>query len=308
MSSPLPTADAEATLRLRGIALYSLAMLLFSCTDACAKYAGQFVPVMEVVWLRFLVQVLLAALVFQPWRAIALYKTRRPVMQFLRGLFLAGSTIFNFLAIHELPLDMTMSIGFSAPFITAALAGPLLGEWAGPRRWAAILVGFAGVLVITMPGVGSLKPAIFLSLAAASSNAFYILSTRLLTRTESSAGLLLYSALIPMLVLAPVSLPMMAMPPTAIVALCLFLTGALAFAGHWCLVRAHQQTAVPVLAPFMYTGLIWMILLGYLFFGDVPEPRTLVGASIIIASGLYLLYRERAKSPGRQQPIDVLDG
>lgn len=307
MSPPLPTADAEATLRLRGIALYSLAMLLFAGTDACAKFAGQFVPVMEVVWLRFLVQVVLAALVFQPWRAIALYKTRRPVMQFLRGMFLAGSTIFNFLAIHELQLDQTMSIGFSAPFITAALAGPLLGEWAGPRRWAAILVGFIGVLVITMPGFGSLKPAIFLSLAAACSNAFYILSTRLLTRTESSAGLLLYSALIPMLVLSPVALPAMAMPPTPVVALCLVLTGALAFIGHWCLVRAHHMTAVPVLAPFMYTGLIWMILLGYLIFGDVPAPRTLVGAGIIIASGLYLLYRERVKAPDRLTPVDVLD-
>lgn len=307
MSSPLPTADAEATLRLRGIAMYSLAMFLFSCTDACAKYAGQFIPVMEVVWLRFFVQVVLASLVFRPWRAIALYKTKRPVMQFMRGMFLAGSTVFNFLAIHELQLDQTMSIGFSAPFITAALAGPLLGEWAGPRRWAAIVVGFVGVLVITMPGFGSLKPAIFLSLASATSNAFYILSTRLLTRTESSAGLLLYSALIPMLVLSPVALPILTAPPTAVVAICLFLTGALAFAGHWCLVRAHKQTAVPVLAPFMYTGLIWMILLGYFIFNDVPSPRTIAGASIIIASGLYLLYRERVKSPERQEPIDVLD-
>ncbi|MCX5517637.1 DMT family transporter [Kaistia defluvii] len=308
MSSPLPTADAEATLRLRGIAMYSLAMFLFAGTDACAKYAGQFVPVMEVVWLRFVVQIVLAVLVFQPWRAIALYKTRRPGMQFLRGMFLAGSTVFNFLAVHELQLDQTMSIGFSAPFITAALAGPLLGEWAGPRRWAAILVGFVGVLVITMPGFGSLKPAMFLSLAAASSNAFYILSTRLLTRTDSSAGLLLYSGLIPALVLSPVAVPMIVAPPTLLVGVCMFLTGALAFAGHWCLVHAHKQTAVPVLAPFMYTGLIWMILLGYLVFNDVPAPRTLVGASIIIASGLYLLYRERVKAPKRQEPVDVLDG
>jgi len=308
MSSPLLTADAEASLRLRGIALYSLAMLLFAGTDACAKYAGQFVPVMEVVWLRFFVQVVLALLLFRPWRAFAPYRTRRPVMQFLRGMALAGSTVFNFLAVHELQLDQTMSIGFSAPFITAALAGPLLGEWAGPRRWAAILVGFAGVLVITMPGFGTLKPAIFLSLAAALSNAFYILSTRLLTRTDSSSGLLLYSGLIPMLILAPASAPSMVAPPTVVVALCVFLTGALAFAGHWCLVRAHKQTAVPVLAPFMYTGLIWMILLGYFIFGDVPEPRTLAGASIIIASGLYLLYREGVKSPARQEPVDVLDG
>jgi drug/metabolite transporter (DMT)-like permease len=295
--SPSPTADSEAQQRLRGIALYCAAMLMFSCTDACAKFAGQFVPVMEVVWVRFVVHVVLSIAIFRPWRTIELYRTRRPVLQFMRGLFLAGSTLFNFLALHQLQLDQTMSIGFSAPFISAALAGPLLGEWAGPRRWAAIVVGFIGVLVITMPGFGDLKPAVLFSLAAATCNAFYILSTRLLARTDSSAGMLFYSAVVPMLIVSPVAVPQLETPSSLLVVLCLFLTGALAFVGHWFLIRAHQMTAVPVLAPFMYTGLIWMILLGYFAFGDVPEPRTLAGAAIIIASGLYLLYRERVKAP-----------
>ncbi|WP_051094047.1 DMT family transporter [Kaistia granuli] len=296
--SPLPTADAEASQRLRGIALYCLAMLCFAVLDASAKFAAQYVPVLSIVWVRFAIHALLAVALFQPWRHWAVYRTRRPVLQILRALFLTGSTFFNFLAVHQLQLDQTMSIGFSAPFITAALAGPILGEWAGPRRWAAIIVGFIGVLIITMPGFGNLNPAIFLSLIAACCNACYILSTRMLTRSDSSAGMLLYSAVVPLILLTPVAQPLEAMPPTILVALCLFLTGALGFVGHWFLIRAHHHTAVPVLAPFMYTGLIWMILLGYFVFGDVPEPRTLVGASIIIASGLYLLYRERVRAPG----------
>lgn len=295
--SPLPTAAAEAQQRLRGIGLYCLAMLCFAILDACAKYASYYVPVLSIVWVRFAIHALLALALFQPWRHWVLYKTRRPVLQTLRGLFLAGSTFFNFMAVHELQLDQTMSIGFSAPFITAALAGPILGEWAGPRRWAAIIVGFVGVLIITMPGFGDLNPAIFLSLAAACCNACYILSTRMLTRSDSSAGMLLYSAVVPLILMTPVANPLDAAPPTWIVGLCLFLTGALGFVGHWFLIRAHHHTAVPVLAPFMYTGLIWMILLGYFVFGDVPASRTLVGAGIIIASGLYLLYRERVQAP-----------
>lgn len=295
--SPLPTAAAEAQQRLRGIALYCLAMLCFAVLDASAKYASHFVPVLSIVWVRFAIHALLALLLFQPWRHWVLYRTRRPVLQALRGLFLAGSTFFNFMAVHRLQLDQTMSIGFSAPFITAALAGPILGEWAGPRRWAAILVGFAGVLIITMPGFGDLNPAIFLSLAAACCNACYILSTRMLTRSDSSAGMLLYSAVVPLILMSPVADPLAAATPEFLVGLCLFLTGALGFVGHWFLIRAHHHTAVPVLAPFMYTGLIWMILLGYFVFGDVPAPRTLVGACIIIASGLYLLYRERVRAP-----------
>lgn len=296
--SPLPTAAAEAQQRLRGIALYCLAMFCFAMLDASAKYASYFVPVLSIVWVRFALHALLALLVFQPWRHWVLYRTKRPVLQLLRGLFLAGSTFLNFMAVHELQLDQTMSIGFSAPFMTAALAGPILGEWAGPRRWAAIIVGFVGVLIITMPGFGNLNPAVFLSLGAACCNACYILSTRMLTRSDSSAGLLLYSAIVPLILMTPVVNPLDATPPSLIVGICLLLTGVLGFIGHWFLIRAHHHTAVPVLAPFMYTGLIWMILLGYFVFGDVPAPRTLAGASIIIASGLYLLYRERVRAPG----------
>jgi drug/metabolite transporter (DMT)-like permease len=296
--SPLPTAAAEAQQRLRGIALYCLAMFCFALLDASAKYASLYLPVLSIVWVRFALHAVLAILVFQPWRHWALYRTKRPFLQILRGLFLAGSTFFNFMAVHRLQLDQTMSIGFSAPFISAALAGPILGEWAGPRRWAAIVVGFIGVLIITMPGVGDLNPAIFLSLIAACCNACYILSTRMLTRTDSSVGMLLYSAVVPLILITPVADPLAATPPSLVVALSLALTGVLGFVGHGFLIRAHHHAAVPVLAPFMYTGMIWMILLGYFVFGDVPAPRTLAGASIIIASGLYLLYRERVRAPG----------
>lgn len=298
----LPRSD-EAARRLRGIAIYCMTMLAFAGLDTSAKYAGRYVPPFEVAWVRFLVHVVLAVAILRPWRDWRQYQTKRPLMQILRSFFLVGSTVFNFLALQSLQLDQTSSIGFSGPFLIAALAGPVLGEWAGPRRWVAILIGFAGVLVITAPGFGSFQPAILLSLSSTCSYVFYILSTRLLTSTETSSSLLLLSAIVPALALAPVALPVAIAPPTVLVAFAMLMTGICGLVGHWCVILAHRIAPAPVLAPFMYTQVLWMIGLGYLVFGDVPAPRTLVGTAIIVGSGLYLLYRERLQAPDRLPPV-----
>ncbi|MCX5514168.1 EamA family transporter [Kaistia algarum] len=298
MPSP-PSSAADAAHRLRGISIYCCTMLAFAGLDASAKYAGRYVPALEVAWVRFLVHVALALLILRPWHDWGPYRTKRPLLQILRSLFLVGSTIFNFLALQSLQLDQTVSIAFSCPFLIAALAGPLLGEWAGPQRWIAIGIGFLGVLVIAMPGFGDAKPALLLSFGSAISYAFYIILTRMLSPTESSASMLLLSAVVPAIALAPVAVPVSVLPPTLIVVLCLFLTGFCGLFGHWCVILAHKLAPAPVLAPFMYTQIIWMILLGYLVFGDVPAPRTLAGTGIIVASGLYLLYRESRNSHGR---------
>jgi drug/metabolite transporter (DMT)-like permease len=292
---PKTQVDAEAAQRLRGIGLYCLTMLAFACLDTCAKYAGRHVPSMEVAWIRFVGHLVLALVLLQPWRNVAAYRTRRFGAQVLRSLFLAGSTVFNFLALRSLQLDQTVSITFSGPFLIAILAGPLLGEWAGARRWVAILIGFAGVLVITLPGFGGFKPAILLSIGSMLSYVSYILSTRLLVATETSTSMLLFSAAVPSLFLAPAALPVAVPPPTLLVAFCMFMTGLLGLVGHWFVIVAHRHAPAPVLAPFSYTQILWMITLGYLVFGDVPEPRTLVGTAIIVGSGLYLLYRERRR-------------
>jgi len=302
---PPPSPDADGANRLRGISIYCLTMLAFAGLDASAKYAGQYVPALQVAWVRFLVHLVLALVILRPWRNLDAYRTGRPLLQLLRSLFLVGSTVFNFWALQSLQLDQTVSIGFSGPFLIAAMAGPVLGEWAGPRRWAAILVGFAGVLVITMPGFGEVKPAILLALTSACSYACYIILTRLLSASESSASMLLFSAAIPALALAPVAAPISIAPPSLLVALCMVMTGVFGLAGHWCVILAHKLAPAPVLAPFMYTQILWMLILGYLVFGDVPAPRTLIGTGIIVASGLYLLYRERRVAPA--SPPSTLD-
>ena len=291
----MPLTPEETAVRVRGIAFIVLAVFCFALLDTCAKYAARTVPSLEVAWFRYAVNLVIAVAVLQPWRHWADYVTKRPWLQVWRGLFLLGATVFNFFAIRTLPLATTGSILFAGPLLATALAGPVIGEWPGPRRWAAVIVGFAGVLIVIQPQPSSFNPAALLSVAAALSTAGYSLSTRVLSATDSPAGMLIYAAALATVVLTPAMPPIAVMPPTWLIAAALVGTGIAGGVGHWFLIAAHRDAPPTVLAPFNYTQLIWMIVLGYLVFGDLPGPSTLIGASLIVASGLYALYRERVR-------------
>ena len=285
--------SAESAARLRGIALMCFAMLMFSVLDTSAKYVSQYMPALEVVWARYAVSVVFSVIILRPWAHLADYVMKRPWIQTLRGLFLLGSTIFNFLALRYLQLAETAAIGFATPFLIVGLAGPVLGEWAGPRRWAAAVIGFIGVLIVVQPGPATFQPAALLSLSAACCYAGYNLTTRLLSHSESPAGMLIYPAVLATALLTP-SLPFVGtVPPDWLIAMLMLLTGAAGGLGHWFLIVAHRKAPASLLAPFQYTQILWMPSLGYLVFSDVPSWNTLFGAIIIVASGLYILYRER---------------
>ena len=216
-------------------------------------------------------------------------------MQLLRGACLLFSTTMNFIALQYLQLAETVSIAFFAPLLVSLLAGPLLGEWPGPRRWIAIGVGFIGVLIVTRPGLGIVHPAALISLAGVCSYAALLLITRNLAAVDSVETTMFYSTLFGVIVLAPVLYWTWITPSGlrewATIALCGF-SGAI---GHWLLIQAQQRAPASVLAPFFYTQIIWMVLAGYVFFEQVPDLWTFVGASVVVASGLYLLHRERVR-------------
>ena len=287
--------------RLRGIAYYLLALFLFTVLDTCAKYAARSVPAMEVVWLRFVVHAALAIVFLRPWRNLALYRSRHPVLQFLRSMGLFGSTIFNFLALTHLQMAETISISFGSAFVVAGFAGPVLGEWIGWRRWIAIVVGFIGVIVVTRPGPEGVDPAVFFSVGSMCCNSAYLLLTRLLAPSDSAGSMLLFPAIAATILLAPIALPVIIMPPTLLVGLAIAMTGICGAVGHWLLIEAHRRAPAGVLAPFVYSALIWMIGLGYFVFGDVPHEFTIIGAAIIVGSGLYILYRERIRGADARQ-------
>ena len=268
-------------------------MVAFTILDTAAKYLTRYLPPMEIAWVRFLSHFVLAAIILRPWRNWSLYRTRRPLAQILRSVFLFGSTIFNFLALQTLRLDQTTTILFSAAFVVTALSVPILGERVGIRRWVAVGVGFVGVLVVIRPGTSGFEPAMLYSVGAMLSYSGYILFTRHMSTTDSAEGMLLISALVPSILLAPISLPDAVLPPTLLAVALLLLTGVVGATGHWMLIHAHRMAPTNVLSPFLYTQLVWMTLAGYLAFDQLPDRYTLIGAALIVGSALYILYRQR---------------
>ena len=278
--------------------------LLFSCLDTSAKYlvlSGMSAPFVS--WMRFAVHVLLVLVLFRGWSNPAMFRAQNLPLQVLRGVFLFGSTFFNFLALNTLQLAQTMSIFFFAPMVITALAGPLLGEWAGWRRWLAVAAGFAGVLVITRPGIESFQTGHAYALCATLSYAFYVIMTRRMSATETAESLIFYSALAPVVLMLPVVPFTATLPPSAFHAAILLLLGFFGGFGHWLLIQAYRRATVTALAPYPYLQMVWMIGSGWLVFDQLPDRWTLAGASIIVASGLYIVHREhRLRASSRAAP------
>lgn len=281
--------------RWTGIALMCVTLFCFSGTDAVAKWVNQSMDPVVTVWARYLSGALLTVLVINPRTTPGVLRSRRLPLQLLRSVLLFSTTICNFIALKYLQLVETTSIIFATPLIVALLAGPFLGEWVGKRRLIAIGIGFIGVLIIVRPGMGLMHPAMLLSIANAICYAFFIIVTRMLASSDSTATTMFYSTIAGVVLLTPVIPFFWTTPPTLATWIGMISIGAIASFGHWMLVLAHSRAPAAILAPFIYTQIIWMLALGYLLFGDWPDLWTFVGAGIVIASGLYLLSREHTR-------------
>lgn len=278
--------------------------MLFSCLDASAKYlvlSGM--DARFISWARFASHAVLVLILFRSWSNSAMFKVVSLPRQLLRGVFLFGSTYFNFEALRTLQLAETTSIYFFAPMVITALAGPLLGEWAGWRRWLAIIVGFIGVLVITRPGATALQIGHIHALTAMLSYCLYVIMTRKMSATETAESLIFYSALAPSVLMLPVLPYTASLPPDALHWILLLALGFFGGFGHWLLIKAYRQATATALAPYPYLQMVWMIGFGYMVFNQFPDGWTLLGAGIIVASGLYIVHREhRLRLKNRSLP------
>jgi len=289
----------EATIppgdRLRAIGLMCLAVTLFSGLDTAAKYLVTHaeLPVVQVVWSRFLVQFLLMLSLLSALPVSGLLGTRKPKLELLRSFLMVATTACNFLALEHLRLDQTVSVVFAAPLIVALLAGPFLGEWVGWRRFIAIFVGFIGVLIVVHPGVGELHPAFAVAFAGMLAYAFFMLLTRYLAAHDAPLVMLFYSILIGTFALAPFALWSWHWPQTLGQWALLSCLGMLGGSGHYLFIHAYRLAPASSVAPFLYVQLLTMVAFGFAVFGDLPDVWTLVGAGVIIGSGIYLLNRER---------------
>lgn len=275
---------------MRGILLMLATMLIFVVTDTTAKWLTRSYPVPQVVWARFAFAFVFVAALLGP-RAIDGLRSRRLGLQIARSALQIASTTTFFFAVSLLPIATAVAVSFLQPLFITALSVPLLRERVGPRRWAAVGGGFVGVLVIVRPGT-AMEVAILLPVATAAASALYYIATRVVSRTDPVTTSLLYTALLGTLASSAV-LPSVWTTPDTLGWCLLIAIGLLSGLGHLLVIQAYGSAPASLLAPFVYTQLIWATGLGWLVFGDLPDAWTLAGALIIVGSGLYVFHRER---------------
>ncbi len=287
------SAQAARRMRLVAIALMVGAMAFFTVLDTTAKYLSAYESPLQVAWLRYVFHALLAAIVLNPWTVPGVWRTKRPGLQMLRSILLAGTTVFNFSALAFIQLDQAVTISFLVPLLVAAFAGPILGEWVSRKAMIVILVGLGGVLLVTRPGFGDFHFAYLLALANAVCMTFYSIATRFVSAYDSARTSIAITSLFGALALAPIMPFVWHWPDNAWIWALHVATGALGGFGHFLLILAHARAPAPVLAPFVYVELVFMILTGWLVFSDVPDAWTLAGAAVVISAGLFLLLHEK---------------
>lgn len=289
---------SEGSNNLAAIALMAMAVTLFSVLDTTAKWlAGHAgLPVAQITWVRFLGQTVLIIVIVRGFAIMPvrdLIRTRHPWHQLVRSMLMLATTLLNFLALKYLRLDQSVAITFLTPLVVAVLAGPVLGEWIGWRRMMAVLVGFVGILIVVRPGIGEAHWAFLPQFGSMLSYAAFILVTRMIATDDPALTSLFLAIVAGAVLMAPIAVDGWVAPSSAWVWLLLLATGAIGGLGHYLLLIATRIAPPPVFTPFLYVQIIAMTALGYVVFGDVPDLWTIVGSLVVIASGIYLIHRER---------------
>jgi drug/metabolite transporter (DMT)-like permease len=290
-----------------GIALQLGASFLFMSMGALVRYVGDRVPIGEQVFARSILA-LIPLLIMLAWRREIgpALRMKSPTRHFTRALTGIGAMILMFLGLHRLPLADSTAISFVAPLFNVALAAIFLGEVVRLWRWSAVFAGFAGVLVMLSPHLGatamtsSAAIGAIMTLVGAFLVAAAMTQVRAMTDTETTASLVfsfqLFAAAVGLLML-----PWTWIWPTPGDALALLGIGVLGGVAQILLTDSYRHAPASVVAPFSYTAMIWAVLLGYFMFGELPDATVLLGAAIVVAAGLFVIFRERALGINRQK-------
>jgi len=268
--------------------------VFLASSDAMAKYLVRSMPAPEVAWIRFLVFVLIMLpIVLAPSSANPMRSTR-PLVQVARGLALLSSSIFFIIGLGFLPIAEAAATAFIAPVFVTGLSIVFLGEKVGMRRWIATTVGLIGVLVVVRPGTSAFHPAAVFPILSALGWAVALVLTRKITGGDRAITTMAFTAITGFLVMSVV-VPFYWISPSWPQILLGVAIGVSSTFGHWIVVLAFRYADASVLAPFSYVQLVWVSLLGFFVFGEVPDAWTFGGAAIIIASGVYTAHRERVR-------------
>ncbi|WP_282607525.1 DMT family transporter [Pelagibius sp. Alg239-R121] len=277
---------------LKGIILYVLAMAIVPFMDGIAKHLSTEMSVLQVSWARYFAHfAILLPIVLIKHKPKALLP-RRPLLQVVRGALLLISTVCFFWAISLMPLADALAIIFVSPLVVTALSPWLLGETVGLRRWSAVLVGFLGACIIIRPGPEMFGSGAPFALAAGVCYAFYLISTRRLAGSAPPSITLFYTALVGAVVLSFV-VPFTWITPNLEQIFLIAALGIIAATGHLLVIKAFDMAPASLLAPYGYSEIVMATAVGFLAFGDFPDSWTWAGVAIVIASGVYVSFRER---------------
>ncbi len=289
----LPAQRHDARL---GILLMALVSLTFALQDGFSRHLAEATNVYMVVMVRFW---FFAAFVMVLGRAQAgslraAARTSQPLLQIVRGVLLVAEICVTVIAFTQLGLAQTHALFAACPLLIAALSGPILGERVGWRRWAAIGVGFLGILVILRPGVAVFDAGALVALLGALMFALYSLLTRKAAIKDSSATSFFWTGTAGAVAMTAVGAffwePMSAGNWGLMAVLCL-----LSVTGHWLLIKTYEVAEAASVQPFAYLQLVFASAVGVLVFGEVLHATTVIGAAIVVAAGLFTLWRERVR-------------
>lgn len=279
---------------LLGVFLMLGAMAVLPGIDVIAKMLGQqAIPVLQIVWARLAIGAVLALPPALRAGGQGALWPARPGYHAVRSLFLIGATFSFFLSLTYLPIASALAIFFVQPLIVTVLSAVVLREQVGPRRWAAVAVGFIGTLIIIRPGVVEVNPGSLLALAAGAFLACYFVLTRAIAGQAPAVVTTFQTSLIGGVILSCI-VPFVWVHPTGVQWLLMVALAFIATFGHLLIVKAYDHAEASLLAPLAYTEMITSVLLGWLFFRDFPDLWTFVGVAILIACALYISMRERA--------------
>ncbi len=284
--------EAQQNQTLKGIFALILATLLFASQDAITKYLISTLPVAQLMFVRY-VFFALFALVYasRKTRLRHAFRSHWPKLQLLRGLLIAGEMALFAYTLKYLGIAEMHAIFACFPLIITVLSVPLLGEQVGWRRWLAVSIGFIGTLIIIQPGSGVFSPFAMTALICGLMFAIYNIITRKVSRQDSFETSLLYFGVVGFVVTL-LAVPFFWLPMSNTEILLLVMISIISIFSHLLLIKSLELTAAVILQPFNYFILVWAMIIGYTFYGEVLDTSTLIGASLVIGSGIYITRRE----------------
>ena len=291
MQSPSTQSLSVAGSAAPGIGLMLAGVTLFSINDALGKWLLTTYSVGELLLIRSLsALVLIAPFVWQA--GLAQFRAApRPALQIVRIVLSTLEVAMFFWAVSYLPLADTVNFYLAGPIYVTALSVVLLGEPVGWRRWTAVLVGFGGVVLALRPSMASFTLPALIALSGSICFAASLVATRMLRATSNTV--LVFGQIAATLLFGAAATPLAWVKPSTLDFALMSLFGVISIVALACINLSLKWTAASVVAPYQYTLIVWAIALGYLVFGDVPDPLTLIGGAVIIGAGLYIFWREQ---------------